>query len=77
MANASSLPVIAAGSVDSAQRIRALGERGVWAFTIGTAALDGKLVPGAPLAQQLEYVLAAADGARSGVMQPQSAGGEQ
>lgn len=77
VANASSLPVIAAGSVDSAQRIRALGERGVWAFTIGTAALDGKLVPGAPLAQQLEYVLAAADGARSGVMQPQSAGGEQ
>jgi hypothetical protein len=81
--NASTLPVIAAGSVDSAERIRALGERGVWAFTIGTAALDGKLVPGAPLAQQLEYVLAAAAGGNgtvasgSGVVQSQSVGGEQ
>lgn len=54
------LPVIAAGSVDSAARIRALADRGVWGFTIGTAALDGRLVPGAPLAQQLRYVLDAA-----------------
>ena len=38
-----SLPVIAAGSVDSVERIRALSDRGVWAFTIGTAALDGRL----------------------------------
>jgi hypothetical protein len=59
---ATSLPVIAAGSVDSAERIQALAERGVWAFTIGTAALDGVLVPGAPLAQQLGYVLDAASG---------------
>ncbi len=58
--DATSLPVIAAGSVDSAQRIRALADRGVWAFTIGTAALDGKLVPGAGLDRQLEYTLAAA-----------------
>lgn len=58
--DAISLPVIAAGSVDSAQRIHALGDRGVWAFTIGTAALDGKLVPGAPLAEQLRFVLDAA-----------------
>jgi hypothetical protein len=68
---AMSLPVIAAGSVDSAQRIQSLGERGVWAFTIGTAALDGKLVPGAPLAAQLEYVLETA-GAQS-----QPVGGER
>lgn len=60
--SASSLPVIAAGSVDSADKIRALGDRGVWAFTIGTAALDGKLVPGAPLEEQLRYVLDAASG---------------
>jgi putative N-acetylmannosamine-6-phosphate epimerase len=59
---ASSLPVIAAGSVDSAARIRALAERGVWAFTIGTAALDGALVPGAPLAGQLRFILDAASG---------------
>jgi len=59
---ATSLPVIAAGSVDSAERIRALAERGAWAFTIGTAALDGRLLPGAPLEQQLEYILEAAGG---------------
>jgi hypothetical protein len=57
---ATSLPVICAGSVDSAERIRALSERGVWAFTIGTAALDGKLVDGEPLAGQLRYALDAA-----------------
>jgi hypothetical protein len=59
---ASPLPVIAAGSVDSAARIRALGERGVWAFTVGTAALDGVLVPGAPLPNQLRFILDAAAG---------------
>jgi putative N-acetylmannosamine-6-phosphate epimerase len=62
---ATSLPVIAAGSVDSAERIRSLADRGVWAFTIGTAALEGELVPGAPLAKQLEYVLDAASGVAS------------
>jgi hypothetical protein len=69
--SATTLPVIAAGSVDSADRIHALDERGIWAFTIGTAALDGKLVPGAPLSEQLEYVLDAAGGERAAV------GGEQ
>lgn len=59
---ASGLPVIAAGSVDSAARIRALSERGVWAFTIGTAALDGALVAGAPLPDQLRFILDAAGG---------------
>jgi hypothetical protein len=58
--DATSLPVIAAGSVDSPERIQALAERGVWAFTIGTAALDGKLVEGAPLDQQLRCALEAA-----------------
>ena len=53
------LPVIAAGSVDSAERIQALERRGVWAFTIGTAALDGVLLPGEPLEHQLRYALAA------------------
>jgi hypothetical protein len=62
---ATSLPVIAAGSVDSAERIRALADRDVWAFTIGTAALEGELVPGAPLTKQLEYVLDAASGVTS------------
>ena len=58
--NATSLPVIAAGSVDSTDRIRALAERGVWAFTIGTAALDGVIVPGEPLQTQIQTALDAA-----------------
>lgn len=62
---ATTLPVIAAGSVDSADRIRALGERGVWAFTVGTAALEGKFVAGGELTDQLEYVLQAASGVRT------------
>ena len=57
---ATTLPVIAAGSVDSAERIQALERRGVWAFTIGTAALDGVLVPGKPLEHQLRFALDAA-----------------
>jgi hypothetical protein len=57
-----SLPVIAAGSVDSAERIRALANHGVWAFTIGTAALDGVLLPDEPLQAQLELALEAAAG---------------
>ena len=58
------LPVICAGSVDSVERIRALERCGAWAFTIGTAALDGALVEGAPLRAQLEVALEAA-GARA------------
>jgi hypothetical protein len=57
---AGDLPVICAGSVDSVERIQALDGAGAWAFTIGTAALDGVLVDGAPLTGQLEAALAAA-----------------
>jgi hypothetical protein len=63
--DATQLPVIAAGSIDSPARIRALVERDVWGFTIGTAALDLKLVPGAPLDEQLSYVLEMAGGVRT------------
>jgi 4-hydroxythreonine-4-phosphate dehydrogenase len=56
------LPVICAGSVDSVERIRALDDCGAWGFTIGTAALDGKLV-GGPLEAELAAALDAA-GAR-------------
>src|SRR5436190_12154427 len=58
--DATTLPVIAAGSVDSPARIQALAERGMWAFTIGTAALDRVLVPGEPLEAQLHCALEAA-----------------
>ncbi len=57
---ATDLPVICAGSVDSLDRIRALDGCGAWAFTIGTAALDGALVEGAPLSGQLKAALEAA-----------------
>ena len=35
------IPVLAAGSIDQADRITALSEAGVWGFTVGTAVLDG------------------------------------
>ena len=57
---ATDLPVICAGSVDSAERIRALEACGAWAFTIGTAALDGTLAGGVPLRGQLATALEAA-----------------
>jgi hypothetical protein len=56
---ATDLPVICAGSVDSVERIRALDACGAWAFTIGTAALDGALMKGAPLSGQLQAALEA------------------
>jgi hypothetical protein len=50
-------PVIAAGSVDREERIRALARAGAWAFTIGGAVFDGVL-PGAPsIPAQVEWVL--------------------
>ncbi len=56
---ASSGPVIAAGSVDSLDRIGVLTRSGVWGFTIGGAIFDGRL-PGAPSRRaQIEAVLRA------------------
>lgn len=60
--SATSLPVICAGSVNSVARVRELAELGVDAFTVGTAALDREIVPGAPLAGQIEAVLEASNG---------------
>ena len=57
----SSGPVIAAGSVDREDRIRALADAGAWAFTIGSALFDG-LLPGAPsIPAQVEWVLEVAE----------------
>jgi hypothetical protein len=42
------------------ERIRTLEDCGAWAFTIGTAALDGTLVEGVPLRGQLHAALEAA-----------------
>ena len=54
------LPLICAGSVDSTSRITELAGLGVWSFTVGTAALDARFVPGAGLEAQLDAILAAA-----------------
>jgi hypothetical protein len=57
--DASSGPVIAAGSVDSLERIETLKRSGVWGFTIGGAIFDGRF-PGAPSRRaQIEAVLRA------------------
>lgn len=53
-------PVIAAGSVDSLDRIAALDRIGVWGFTIGGAIFDGKFAGAPSVAAQIETVLAAA-----------------
>jgi phosphoribosylformimino-5-aminoimidazole carboxamide ribonucleotide (ProFAR) isomerase len=59
VAAATPLPLICAGSVDSVERIETLRDLGVWAFTIGTAALDGVFLRGKPLEDQLRVALAA------------------
>lgn len=56
--NASSGPVIAAGSVDSAERIRALAGAGAWAFTIGGAVFEGRLPAGPSVREQVDCALA-------------------
>jgi len=53
-------PVIAAGSVDSLERIAALKRIGVWGFTIGGAIFDGKFAGAPSVARQIDAVLAAA-----------------
>jgi hypothetical protein len=60
VSKATSLPLLCAGSVDRLERVRELAALGVWGFTVGTGALDGRFVPGAPLAEQLGAILGAA-----------------
>jgi hypothetical protein len=55
---AASGPIIAAGSVDSAERIQALTDAGAWAFTIGGAIFDQKLPAGPSVREQVECALA-------------------
>lgn len=50
-------PVVVAGSIDRAERIRGVAGAGAWAFTIGGAIFDGVL-PGAPdIGAQIEWTL--------------------
>jgi NAD(P)H-dependent flavin oxidoreductase YrpB (nitropropane dioxygenase family) len=54
---ASAGPVIVAGSIDSAERIREVAAAGAWAFTIGGAIFERRL-PGAPdIAAQVQWAL--------------------
>lgn len=54
---ASNGPVVVAGSIDRAERIRGVAGAGAWAFTIGGAIFDGVL-PGAPdMGAQIEWTL--------------------
>lgn len=55
---AASGPVIAAGSVDSAERINALAAAGAWAYTIGGAIFDGRLPAGPSVRDQVECAIA-------------------
>ena len=52
-------PVIAAGSVDSLERIAALRRIGVWGFTIGGAIFEGRFAGAPSVPAQIETVLAA------------------
>ena len=53
-------PVVAAGSIDSPERIRLVGELGCWGYTIGGAVFDRCLVPDGGLREQIERALAIA-----------------
>jgi hypothetical protein len=59
VADAIDVPLLAAGSVDSIERINALSAAGAWGFTIGGAALTRAIVPGASFEAQLEAILQA------------------
>ena len=69
---AASGPVIAAGCVDSVERIRTLGRAGVWGFTIGGAIFEGRLPAGPSVREQLAVALAAASEVTGGVGAPES-----
>ena len=65
---ASAGPVIAAGSVDSAERIEALADAGAWAYTIGGAIFDRKLPAGPSVREQVDCALAMTAAARREVV---------
>jgi hypothetical protein len=51
------LPLVIAGNVDSLDRIREMRRLGVWAFTIGGAILEKRIVPGRDESEQIKAVL--------------------
>ena len=61
------IPVIAAGSIASEERIRTVAQLGVWGFTVGSAVFDNAFKSGAPNVRgQVRAILAAAETAPGG-----------
>lgn len=54
------VPVVVAGSIDSADRIHLVSSSGAWGFTVGSAIFDGSFQPGASIADQVRTVLSVA-----------------
>jgi hypothetical protein len=54
-------PVIVAGSIASAERIRAVSRLGAWGFTVGSAVFDNSFAGEKTLRGQISAILAAAD----------------
>lgn len=50
------VPVIAAGSIDRAERVQAMRRAGVWGFTVGSAVFDGGFLT-EPVPQQIDNIL--------------------
>lgn len=50
------IPVLAAGSIDSNDRVQAMRRCGVWGFTVGSAVFDGEFL-GDPVSQQIDNIL--------------------
>ncbi len=56
-------PVIAAGSVDSVDRIDWLAEQGIWAFTVGGAVFENRFPANSTVNDQVAFVLDATQAA--------------
>jgi hypothetical protein len=55
------LPIIAAGSINSAQRIQSVARAGVWGFTVGSALFEGLFAdPISMLSAQITHILSLA-----------------
>jgi hypothetical protein len=60
---ATSGPVIAAGSVDSIDRIERLAGQGVWGFTVGGAVFENRFPAGPTIRDQVAFILDATQAA--------------
>jgi len=54
---ATPIPVVSAGSINSYARIRSVWDAGAWAFTIGSAFFDSSFAPGMSFRDNLIHVL--------------------